>query len=377
MGTIEEIRKVYTLLNIGQGSDSQKKLMFDFELNDDEYKIIVNGLLGENLIKSENGKLVLTLEGLLTASNGTVRKEDAIRIMAKKGASFNYANKLGEDVIFVPYLSFDERENYSGENSLRLYKTELVLSNFSIQALQVVEDSLYNGSLASAHGGSWIIKEQSGVCGLGVRNMLETIRKHRLKNYSIKVAFSEHTYILIITARIKNSQIEKVYFDFYLSNCGETPYVDVLKQLNNTLRLFLNFVGVEHIPLGKEIIVNSNKTLINGKFYYGRLAFTPEICGKLYFKTKYLKSELPLIVAINPNRIRTDIELKRVFPWFVYCAGGFLEEDFKKKIKFQLHSFEQYNLKEATVVDMIVTPYVDSPMNRYLRKLHSKNRVLA
>ncbi len=361
MNLIKDIEKRNVILFICKGSDTYKKLMFELDIDKRHYDKLIAKLASEELIDIESGRLIPTLKGLLYASNNIFKKDSTRYETNDKNTFLKYSNEIRKDVIFLPYLRYDERNNCYGDDLIKVYKTEIGLSNFDINIMQVIENCLYRDSYSD--GCFWIIKNDiANLCGFEIRNMINAINQYKFKDYEIKVAFSDSTYILFVRCITKNNKVEKILLEFYLSNCGKTPYIDVLDYINKKLQIFLHFVNIKNIPFGKEVIIKIKKNLLSAEetkneLYYP-LRFVPEICGKIFFKDKvFMKHELPLIIAINPNKIRGDIRLKKVSPWFICCSGGFIEDDFKDKRKFQLQYFKQYELDDVIIVQLIVTPY--------------------
>jgi len=348
-----------TICLISRGADTQKKLGFELEVPNERIGKTVKVLLDKKLIEIKNDKFDVTSKGLLIASEIFLNKDIKIKYKTKNNkAFFEYKNPLKYDILFLPYLSFDTINNSIEDNSYRLYRTRIDLSNLDILVLQVIENLLYDIPFETK-GGFWILKSKRNFCGFEISNLLSTAKKLKLSEFEIKIAFSEHIYVLILEGKVKNNKLEKLSLTCYLNNCGEMPYLDCLNYLNRKLKLFLRFVKLESIPLGNEVII---KNFLFKKFFktHGNSFFIPKLYGKLIFKGKRTSGfdvNQPLIVAINPKNIDGVLLLKKVLPWFVCCNGGFLEEDFRKKQEFQFHHIESYDFPELTIIQIMLSPY--------------------
>ena len=359
-----------TIRLISMGADTQKKLRFELRISNKRIKETIKGLLNKKLIEIKNDKFDVTSKGLLIASEIFLNKDIKIRYKTKNNkAFFRYENPLKRYILFLPYLSFDTINNSIGDNDYRLYRTRIDLSNLDISALQVIENLLYDTPFETK-GGFWILKSKKNFCGFETANLLSTAKELKLTEFEIKVAFSEHIYVLILEGKVKDNKLEKLSLTCYLNNCGEMPYLDSLNYLNRKLKLFLRFVKLESIPLGNEVIIEN---FLFKKFFksHGRLSFIPKLYGKLIFKGKRTSGfyvNQPLIVAIDPKNIDGVLLLKKVSPWFVCCNGGFLEEDFRKKQEFQFHCIESYDFPELTIIQIMLSPYFEFEENIFSLK---------
>jgi len=361
MKILKPIEKI-VLRSIGEGADTQKKLRFELQVTNRKVKLIkktIKNLTNIGLIKLSNGKFILTEKGLLIASEASLTKDTKIIYKTNNNKPFfNYKNSLERDIIFLPYLSFDTIYNFAGENSYRLYRTKIDFLNLDISLLQVIENLLYDIPYENK-GGFWILKNKKSFCGFEISNLFLAMKELNSPEFEIKVTFSGHFYVLILNGKVKNNKFKKLSLTLYLNNCGELPYIDGLNYLNKRLELFLKFVGINKIPLGKEVIIKNFSFKKFFKIPYRFTFFIPMLYGKLIFKglQKNYGINQPLIIAINPKNINGVLFLKKVSPWFVCCNGGFLEEDFIKKREFQFHYVYSYDFPELTIVQIILSPY--------------------
>lgn len=353
--------KKITLYLIGKGVDDLKKLRFRLETTNEKVESIIKNLTKGRLVERDNDKFVLTSKGLSLASEFFLNKEIKIRYKTNNNKPFfEYRNPLKRDIIFLPYLSFDERFNRVGEDRYRLYRTEMKFSNLDISVLQVIENLLY-GTPREKNGGFWILKSKNSFCGFEVANLISAVKKLNLSKFEVILSFSGEFYILILKGQVNKKNLETLSLVIYLNNQMEMPYLDGLNYLSKDLKLFLKFVKLDRIPLGREIIIRKLpfKKFFNNCF---NLSFIPDLYGKLIFKGKIWKSypiNIPFIIAINPKNMDGLTFLKRVSPWFVSCVGGFLEKDFKEKQEFRFRWVESYGFPELTIVHIMLYPYFE------------------
>ncbi len=349
MGFLEK-KELVALKYIGYGSDTLKKLCFELELDLDTANKILGKLEQKGYINVNGQKILLTEFGLLLAS----KKLLEINEMSYP-PFFAYSNNFKKDIIFLPYLEIDARENSVDDYTYKLYRTEINLTDIEINVLCSLENLLHNSLYPSPWREClfWILKASKNFCGIKVKNLIETMEKNKTKECEIKLAFSEESYVLIIHGKVKNQNLKKLSLVFYLSNYGNLSYVDVISSINNRIRPFLNFANLDSIPVGKEVVV---RTIPSKVKHSNNPSFLPSVVDKILFKDEWGK-RTPLIIAINPKNIKFVKVLKEVTPWFISCAGGFLNEDFKKKQRFSFRWIEHWDFPELMIVGLMVAPY--------------------
>jgi hypothetical protein len=339
------------LLAISYGSDTLEKLCFELDLDLGITSKIIKKLKQNGNIKFNGQKISLTASGLSITSKKFIKKDK--KIFYKPSSFFVYLNNLGKDVIFLPYLEIDARENFIDDYTYKLYRIEMNLTDIEINVLDSLESLLCDISPLS-RGFFWILKSDKSSCGVEMKNLIMAMKKMKITECEIKLAFSEPCYVMIILGKIRNEKIEKISLIFYLSNCGEWSYVDVIKYINRKIRPFLNFGNVEFIPTGKEVIIKNLP--FKGRYDSDGRSFLPNVLGKFFLKEEGVKEAIPLIVAIDPKNINSLGDLKKVTPWFICCNGGFLNRDFKEKRRFIFHWVEHWNFPELIIVQLIVNP---------------------
>ncbi len=349
---------------IGTGKNNVKILRSEFiESEWAEIETTLKVLEKRKLLSVYNDQFRLTTLGLLSASEFGLWKNCKItHKKTDKKPYCVYRNNLKRDIIFLPFLSFDTRENINYDNNNHIiYETEIFAENLDIKTLQVIENSLF-GSYFGNMGAFWIIKNTNKFCGFEVKSMMKALNEIKTSNCQMVMAFSARDCITIIRGEIKKNIIEKFHIKFYLSNCGETPYADVLDGLETKLKLFLNFLDIDVIPRGKECTIKPYKLAINEKDFHR--PFVPKLLEKIFFdgNLSKIKYNLPLVVAINPENISYYPKLKKISPWFVDCCGGFSDQDFRKKSKFMLWYTESYDFPEVVILSIMLHPFYKSKL---------------
>jgi len=352
----EKSIKQLTLFYIGNGSKTKKELIFKLGIEKIFLDKVLNEFVAKKMILFNNDKITPTLKGLLSIAHSIPKQYLASCVSRNKKMWFTYVNPFKKDIIFLPNLGFDERNNYFEDDSVRLYKTRLDLSFADIRVLNLIEN-LLEANFFEPQGGFWILKSRKNFCGFETDNLFKTIKQNNLTDYEIKIAFSDYTFILIVTVKVQNRQTGIFELNFYLSNCGETPYVDVLKDLDNRLRILLNFFAVENIPLGKETVIKTNYSLLNG--FRGSFDFHSVVDGKIYVTdlSQHSREAIPQkdldVIVVNPHKMQGKFDLKKISPWFI-SGGSFGDECFTDKELFRKQWFENYYLDEAIVIQFMI-----------------------
>lgn len=348
-----------TLFFISLGNNDKGSLAFLFEMEQNQIDLIINRLLKSGMIiENKDGSLSLTNKGLLEATRVSSKELEVTYVNNWNKPFFKYHCDLKKDVLFLPFLSFDTRENRINDFKYKLYEIKVNLSNIDIEILEAIENLLYEDTFEGS-GSFWIIKsKENNFCGHGIENFILAKDELNYKQSHFKIAYSESMFIFLVMGNISHDKINNLKIKVYLSNYGQVPYIDHIEYLNIKLKPFLNFIGLNKLPFGKETIIQEIRLQKFNKNFRNR-PFLPIIKGKFYFEEKFTgssKSRHPLIIAIDPENIGLSF-LNKVSPWFVSCSGGFLEEDFKLKRKFILSWIENYNLPDVLVFSVILRPF--------------------
>lgn len=347
MGVFDEYSALH---QIALGLSNIDEIASTCLLEKEQVRLIITRFLHTGLVHDKD-RWCLSKKGLLKLSQQKVALEpdrSEYFFWSSNGLPFfDYQNKSQKGVITYPELFFEPASPYIDEEKQIVYETFLPEIGLNMENLEIVYNMLFETEPLHPIG-FWLLgSDKRKLCGWGIENLkktLDIIRKP--SDLLFLCAFSD--FIILISSDLGESVRTKMKIKVYITKAN-SPYLDTLDFLSDTLKPFLLFNGMQEIPKGQETQLEYSgewKELPEPK-----LQFMPKLLGRISQRTANLERDpFPLVFVVSlPSKVT---HLGEVSPWFVTCPGGCLDEDFKTL--HYMHFFQVVNLPEIDIVSLMV-----------------------
>ena len=246
--------------------------------------------------------------------------------------SFKARTNLKKLSICYPGGFFDPSQDYYSDNT-SCYKFSFTIPPKFLNGLNDFEE-LFDLVYSYGH---WSIKNKSSyIVGLSAKTFLKSLDK--LLEANAVYSIITHDYIIIASVKKLDGVLRDFKVTVYLSN-SSTPYADLIELLNERVKLCFPERECSH----------EGETNFKENRYSNRNAL------KFRFLAYVMWEDINFpVFALFKNDV-----LKKKFrlPFYLAdCPGGFKDSDFRPEVRFTLWETRVYELPEASIIGMRITP---------------------